>query len=311
MISYDEHGRVTESVGVCTQKTIVFECALVVINAGVVAVASYQSYIARKISTEFSESEYIAKAVTIVLVVSFMAVPIYFVADDSTKSRFLAQASSVVVITLSLLLLIFVPKMFYRGEGVSAGIRRSSHLAHPNTQSVDFTRNISFEDDKTIDLHRKSDSQSDDGGMRVVDHPKINSQLADKLLAYRQENAMLKQTIRDIKKQLQPWQRHNDDQRMLFSIPSSSSECHRHKRAMSYPQPEQRPVESLRIQQHDNVALKKVPTMPNLLMASMMADAPDDAFASSAPCLQFRVVSTGSSLSDGSSSSDDSFLYHG
>jgi hypothetical protein len=200
VILRDEYGRVTESVGECARRTPAFFYAVVIINVGVVAVASYQSYIARKISTEFSESEYIAKAVAVVLVVSFMAIPLYFVAEESTKSQFLAKASAVFVVSLSLLLLIFVPKMCYRGEGVSAGIRKSVVSVEAGAKTIS---------DRSIDAASRKSQMSDytgsddmEDGVRIVDHPKINSQLATKLRISRKQITMLKRMVRNLRRDM-------------------------------------------------------------------------------------------------------------
>jgi hypothetical protein len=170
----DEYGRTTQSIGRCqSDNATPFLICLLVVNAGVVTVASYQSYVARKISTEFSESDYIAKAVTIVLTMSFVTGPMLFLTDGSTEARFFSIASSVFTVSLSVLLLIFVPKMLYSGQGIKSGIRLS--LA----QNAGSSDPLSHESDDSV-------------GAMVTDHPKLNSQLAERLRLAEQEISRLK-----------------------------------------------------------------------------------------------------------------------
>lgn len=165
-VSFDPYGRTTASIGFCkSNNPVPFLAALVTVNACVIAVASYQSYVARKISTEFSESDYIAKCVMLVLIVSFMSGPMFLFADQNPKSYFFMVTSSVFCVSLSLLLLIFLPKVFYRGDGLQAAVRRS--IVHNNSLQIDYT-NGSWGD-------------CDEIGTAILDHPKLNSVLAERL----------------------------------------------------------------------------------------------------------------------------------
>lgn len=193
-ILFDEYGRSIESFGFCTADHAVgFATGLLVVNIGVLALTSFQSYNARNIATEFSESEYIAKAVGIVVVVSFMAIPVYQVSRENTQSRFLAMSCSIFAISLSLLLLVFLPKMFYRGNGVKAGIRRSLQ-ARPSDYDEDKSENQTRSFDEDLE-----DSEDSIGVMRVTAHPKLYKQLEERLKMTKTENTNLKKFIRQIR----------------------------------------------------------------------------------------------------------------
>lgn len=184
-ISFDPYGRVTESIGSCqSTHTIPYLVALLTANAGLIVVASYQSYVARKISTEFSESDYIAKSVTLVLIVFFMAGPMFMVVDQSTKGHFFMAASSVFSVSLSLLLLIFVPKVWYQGEGVKTAIRRSmSMVEHDGVQATRLSMSM---------VEQSCKSDPDDVGTAVINHPKLDFELAERLRYAEREIRRLK-----------------------------------------------------------------------------------------------------------------------
>jgi hypothetical protein len=64
VITVDEFGRSTESRGYCrSDNSLPFVIALLTVDLGALVFVSYQAYMARNISTEFAESEYIGKAI--------------------------------------------------------------------------------------------------------------------------------------------------------------------------------------------------------------------------------------------------------
>jgi hypothetical protein len=89
------------------------------------ALASYQSYLARRISTEFSESEYIGKAIACILVVSFVGVPTVILVSEEPRAKYFFLTSLIFVIATSVLLFVFVPKILTRRKADRCSIRNA------------------------------------------------------------------------------------------------------------------------------------------------------------------------------------------
>jgi len=102
-----------ESYGSCSSQTAFSTTCLallVVVNFVALVLALGQLYRARKLSIEYSEGKYIAIAVGGMVQVFLIFLPIMVFADVSPVASFFVQSSVVFVVTMSLLLLIFVPK---------------------------------------------------------------------------------------------------------------------------------------------------------------------------------------------------------
>ena len=114
-IAFDSYQRSTESHGGCRSEdgTVFFAC-LVIVNLGALAYAVYEAYVARNLSTEFAESENIAKALVLILSVCFLGIPIAIIAQDDSRSNFFVLAGIIFAIALSLLIFVFVPKERHR-----------------------------------------------------------------------------------------------------------------------------------------------------------------------------------------------------
>lgn len=122
-MSEDVHGRPVESYGFCTyRQSVPYVAALAGIFVVTLAFACYQAYVARDISTEFAESEYIAKAMGFILVVCFIGIPVIVIANEDPSAAFFVIAGIIFVVSVSLLLMIFVPKV--RQSKVKKGNRR-------------------------------------------------------------------------------------------------------------------------------------------------------------------------------------------
>ena len=78
----------------------------------VLALACWQYYMARKISVEYSESQWISYAVLSVLQVLIISIPLYYM-DTGQDSEFFINVLKIVIVAWSVLGFIFLPKMFY------------------------------------------------------------------------------------------------------------------------------------------------------------------------------------------------------
>ena len=127
----DLFGRPNESRGYCVSDNYKpFAYTLLSMDLAALALTSYQSYLARGISTEFAESEYIDKVVASMLLVSFVGVPTIFIVSDNPQARFFLMTCVIFVICTAALLFIFVPKLMaaQKGSFDHTGAVRQSQL---------------------------------------------------------------------------------------------------------------------------------------------------------------------------------------
>ena len=107
--------------------TIYFLVPLLLVNFASLALAMYQSYKARNLPTEFSESSYLSMAMISLIETCMIGVPILFVVGDDPTSNFLMISSLVNIACLSILLPIFLPKFINR-HFQDPGGRRCRHI---------------------------------------------------------------------------------------------------------------------------------------------------------------------------------------
>jgi ABC-type sugar transport system substrate-binding protein len=109
----DGWNRVISTYGACKSgsSSIPFMIVLGVINISAVALANWQAYEARDIQSEFSESRYIAIAMACILQAHVSAVPILLLTSELPQVHYLVMIIMIFVINMSVLLLVFVPKV--------------------------------------------------------------------------------------------------------------------------------------------------------------------------------------------------------
>lgn len=110
--AWDAFGRTIESKGHCTSDDhFPFILVVLVLDVGALLLASFESYQARHIATEFSESEYIGKSILCMLLVSSVGVPTMIIVSDDPRARYFATTSIIFVLCSAVLLFIFIPKV--------------------------------------------------------------------------------------------------------------------------------------------------------------------------------------------------------
>lgn len=139
--------------------SIIFLALILVTNATALILANVQAYQARMISDEFSESQYIGLAMFAVLEVFLFTFPISFLVADNPAARYFVYSGIVFVISMSLLLLVFVPKLKLLVEsrsGSNNSGRSFSRSAHQSNGDfgIKFT-NVSAHGSKVNMLCRK------------------------------------------------------------------------------------------------------------------------------------------------------------
>ncbi|MGK3754091.1 MAG: hypothetical protein ACI8RD_006399 [Bacillariaceae sp.] len=124
------------SYGTCwssfSNASITIAVALLVINSSAVILANVQAYRARFISDEFSESKYIGLINLMMLQILLVGIPLIFLVHENPRAEFFVVSSIVLILSLSLLLLIFVPKLKYVIRGDNGNINDSLFI----TQSL-------------------------------------------------------------------------------------------------------------------------------------------------------------------------------
>eukprot|EP00978_Attheya_sp_CCMP212_P029574 scaffold105445_cov43-Attheya_sp.AAC.1 len=91
----------------------VFLVPLGLINIGVLLVAFWQSFRARSITSEFSETRYINLVMMSLSQAFLTGLPILFLVREQPKAFYLIWVFLILVVCLSVLLLIFVPKILF------------------------------------------------------------------------------------------------------------------------------------------------------------------------------------------------------
>lgn len=109
----DYWNREYASYGSCRGKNAgAFLAPLAVINLSVVVIASWQAFEARTIKSEFAEAKYIGLAMFSLFQAFFTGIPVVLVVRDSPQAYYLVVSLMIFLLSMAILFLIFLPKMF-------------------------------------------------------------------------------------------------------------------------------------------------------------------------------------------------------
>jgi hypothetical protein len=136
----------TESYGACrvgdtessTWKAIVSFVA--VLNGVALIGANVEAYKARNVDTEFGESHYIGLIMGSYLQVVAVGLPLFFLVNDNPTARFFLLSSMVFLMSISVLLLLFIPKWRTLRQ---RGRNRNTIPSMASTERNDVSRSIS------------------------------------------------------------------------------------------------------------------------------------------------------------------------
>lgn len=174
ILSEDEFGQPTESRGFCTSDHgVYFFSLLAVVDLGALLYAVYEAYLARHLSTEFAESEYIAKALVLIMAVSFLGIPITVIVDDEPSANFFVITAIIFASCMSLLLFIFIPKERYRRKNPKTKIGALVGMNMPGRGISGLTQNSSATE--------RTEGRLSHSGLVVVDHRRIQEDLIKKV----------------------------------------------------------------------------------------------------------------------------------
>jgi len=116
IVATDGFNRVSEETGKCYIGSFVFLALLFFINICSVCLAIYEAYKARNVATEFAESKYIFITLISIVQVCFIGCPVMVIAYRNLKAFVFVYSGIIFVMCLSLLLLIFLPKIMLRNK---------------------------------------------------------------------------------------------------------------------------------------------------------------------------------------------------
>jgi len=197
VVAVDVFDRVVESHGSCRSSDsslLYFVISLTLGNISVLLLAVYQAYVARNISTEFAESEHIAKALSLTLLVSFVTIPVMVIVTDEPRAFFFALTSVITVLCVSVLLFIFVPKIIYSGKETKDRVSKAI------TNSIRNVRNRSQGfSNSAIECNSGTDSEAAEEGERILFHPDMRQDLLDQV-------TKLKRRVQELESQQQQQQ---------------------------------------------------------------------------------------------------------
>ena len=219
-LDWDKFGRPTESRGYCVSEneteSIAFSVTLAIFTFGPVIFAVYEAYKARHISTEFSETEYILKALVVIVLACFIGVPVWIIANDNPSASFFAAVAINFAICMSILLFIFGPKLMahYKWKmGPSTNrprlpsrFARSQFDGHDSEERIpphlSQINNLSEGSGRMIQTENTGSSSSNDTGgegVRIVNHPAALKLLEQKNEQLIKENGELRHRLNSIR----------------------------------------------------------------------------------------------------------------
>jgi hypothetical protein len=112
---FEVEGQAWNTYGKCVGGTVslIMLCLLGAVNFGALRMACSQAYLARNISDEFSESKYTGIAIYGWFQILVVGVPILFlIGYDNPAARYFLQVILICIISMSMLLILFVPAFF-------------------------------------------------------------------------------------------------------------------------------------------------------------------------------------------------------
>jgi len=89
----------------------------------------YQSWVSRNLATEFQESDQVFKALLMILLVSFVGMPVIFISRDNPDANLFLGSAIVFVICVSILAQLFLPKLQYESKRKLSANAKSSAIA--------------------------------------------------------------------------------------------------------------------------------------------------------------------------------------
>ena len=152
-----------------------------------VEVCIRRAYEARKVSVEFEETEYIVLTLFTICFVAIFGMLLWFLLNHSPGARFVVIAAIEFLISMSMLLLIFIPKLRFKKEVT----RKSDPVGRIILQHGSSKLSITGLDFLGTDPRGQLQPKLSEG-MIVMTHPKEVAMLKEELISLKKEYAALK-----------------------------------------------------------------------------------------------------------------------
>eukprot|EP00980_Cylindrotheca_fusiformis_P029600 scaffold23584_cov127-Cylindrotheca_fusiformis.AAC.3 len=201
---YDRYGRVSATKGACfVDDSVAYIVSLMAVLAGTLIYAVQQAYVARHISTQFAEAEWIFLVLLAVFMVTLLGLPVLFLVGSNPGARFFSLSVIVFIINFAILCLIFVPKV-KQGMLDAKALKEKQNSSNPGSSRLPLgdvgSNRISI---SGINLSKTSDSgqvtssddedlDDNDSGIRILDPPKKVEKLEQKIEKLKQEIEILR-----------------------------------------------------------------------------------------------------------------------
>jgi len=145
VIDYDEFGRPSEFLGQCQYNDqIGYLSALLGLNIVIIFLAVGQAWHALHLTSEFAESKWIFRALSLNVVILFVGIPVLFIAYDNPDSNVFVVSAMIFIAVSSVLLLIFVPKIQYEKADQQKGRQSRTRISGIESAST-FSHRPSFD----------------------------------------------------------------------------------------------------------------------------------------------------------------------
>jgi len=171
---------------------------LALINVGAILYACYEAFIARDVSTEYAESEFIFKSMATVLVVCFIGIPVSILTQNNATAFNCAVAGIVCACSLSFQLFIFVPKIKFHQSAKAGEMKTSNIFRRSRNQDSQFSadgapNNDGFSADASA-------CSTEDGGMLIFNTRQMRKDLKEENAKLLKQNKKLEREIKTLKK---------------------------------------------------------------------------------------------------------------
>ncbi|KAL7545747.1 hypothetical protein ACHAWF_009103, partial [Thalassiosira exigua] len=152
----DGNGYPTKSVGHCkSESTLYFIVPLVVVDGLMLFYALYLCFITRNVPSDFQEGTWITASVLSILQILVLAIPILLIVDNNTDAFYFVRTVVIFLITSTVTLLIFLPKM-YRLHYSDTNQRRGPTARISTVQEIQRRSQMSGSEVQSSEVHRRS-----------------------------------------------------------------------------------------------------------------------------------------------------------
>jgi len=207
-----------DTYGYCTSSgtiSIVCMVCLVLVTIVSLVLAIIQSYKARTISDEFSESKYVGIVIICWLQLLVVSLPLIFLVRTNPTASYFLKTALIFVTSTSLLLLMFVPKLilnkrhktskqYRRSVRISISLDRNSsrQISPSNSDDEDMNEIRRFNDQGRWSISSSSSINGPTRGMLVINPQLEISDLQSRVKFLQVKNEKLKRRNRELETQL-------------------------------------------------------------------------------------------------------------